>query len=86
MKIKHYLTAVVIAAVSAAIFTLILWLLSFVSWVAVWVSFLLYIFPMAYKLTQEFYKSGEYYFTHFLEDKLQEKFEEETKSESNIEW
>ena len=84
MKIKHYLTAVAIAAGGAAIFTLLLWLTSLIGWAVVWAGLLLYALPMTYKLSQEFYESGEYYFTNFLERKIQEEFEEKSK-ESNIE-
>ena len=84
MKIKHYLTAVAIAAGGAAVFTLLLWLISLIGWAVVWAGLLLYALPMAYKLTQEFYESGEYYFINFLEQKILEEFEEKGK-ESNIE-
>ena len=85
MKIKDYLTAVGIAAGGAAVFVFFLWLLSLISWSIVWVGLVLYMLPLTYKLTKEYYESGERYFTEFLIDKVKEMTEDKPK-ESEIEW
>ena len=85
MKIKDYLIAVGIAAGGATVIIFILWLMSLISWAAVWVSLVIISLPRIYKLAQEYNASGETYFTEFFMKKIQKELENEQKT-SEIEW
>ena len=85
MKIKDYLIAVGTAAVCSVLVTVVITLMSLISWAVVWVFGVIIALPISYKIAQEYRESREKDYILFLSDKIEEAFKDKTKN-SSIDW